>query len=304
MFVSVVAKLIIKESELKRLVVEIVNDRSGYLRWKRKNVTIRGINDNKSDDLGGMAKYGQGLYTAFLSNREMAREYGSVYYVVNAIPQKPKITYNVNEAEMFLQKLVTDFCKINGVPRDNYFFSDKTTIGEEMAKLGYDGLIIKGREMVNYNPPDGVKYFKTEKELENYYQVLKVNNLITESYVEDPYLKDNDIWDYEPTQKELSDYNKTDYVRYIPNKTSNSNIQTKQPIVVDKPVKITKNRGDNPFNPKVKYTGKARLVHRENGKVVVDDEGIIKLMKHKLNKLIEENPKNKKYYWVQFEFEN
>lgn len=41
----------------------------------------------------------------------------------------------------------------------------------EMMKLGYDGLIIKGREMVNYKPDD-IKYFKTENKLERYHQRL------------------------------------------------------------------------------------------------------------------------------------
>jgi hypothetical protein len=39
----------------------------------------------------------------------------------------------------------------------------------EMLNLGYDGLIIKGREMINYSPED-IKYFKTENELKNYYE--------------------------------------------------------------------------------------------------------------------------------------
>jgi hypothetical protein len=41
----------------------------------------------------------------------------------------------------------------------------------EMLNLGYDGLIIKGREMVNYTPND-IKYFKTEQELQHYYESL------------------------------------------------------------------------------------------------------------------------------------
>jgi hypothetical protein len=41
----------------------------------------------------------------------------------------------------------------------------------EMLNIGYDGLIIKGREMVNYTPKD-VKYFKTNNELQSYYESL------------------------------------------------------------------------------------------------------------------------------------
>ena len=144
---------------------------SDFLKWKRKNVTIRGISNSTDSENNGMAKYGQGLYTAFLSNKEMAKQYGDVYYVVNAIPRNPKITYSVNDAEMFLQQLVTDYCKKHNVPRSNYYFSDNTTIAKEMQNSGYDGLIIKGREMVNYKPKD-VKYFKTDYELENYFNTL------------------------------------------------------------------------------------------------------------------------------------
>jgi hypothetical protein len=43
---------------------------------------------------------------------------------------------------------------------------------KEMLKLGFDGLIIKGREMVHYNPKD-ILYFKTEEELINYYNSVK-----------------------------------------------------------------------------------------------------------------------------------
>jgi hypothetical protein len=150
---------------------------ANYLKWKRQNVTLRGIRDNNnSAENGGMAKYGQGLYTAFLGNKEMARQYGKVYLVVNAIPRKPKIVYNTNDAEIFLQEVVTNFCKMHGVPRSNDFFYSKTTIADEMKRLGYDGLVIRGREMVNYNPPSNVLYFSTEQELQNYYNIVIENN--------------------------------------------------------------------------------------------------------------------------------
>ena len=57
-----------------------------YLRWKRQNVTIRGIQELGKEN-NGMASFGQGLYTAALSNKELARKYGKVYFVVGAIPK-------------------------------------------------------------------------------------------------------------------------------------------------------------------------------------------------------------------------
>ena len=147
------------------------DDRKDYLKWKRKNVTLRGIQDIYGEN-SGMAKYGSGLYTTPLSNRSMAKEYGKVYFIVNAIPKHPKIVFSTNEAEMFMQGLVTNYCKENGVRRDNNYFSTNTTVADEMIKQGYDGLIIKGREMVNYKP-ENIMYFENETQLENYFKSLK-----------------------------------------------------------------------------------------------------------------------------------
>lgn len=145
-----------------------------YLAWKRKNVSLRGIKDIYNTDNDGMAKYGSGLYTVPLSNRSMAKEYGKVYFLVNAIPKHPKIVLSVNDAEMFMQDLVSKYCKENGVKRDNWYFSENTTIPIEMEKLGYDGLIIKGREMVNYKP-ENILYFENENQLHNYYENKYMN---------------------------------------------------------------------------------------------------------------------------------
>jgi hypothetical protein len=48
---------------------------------------------------------------------------------------------------------------------------------KEMIKLGYDGLIIKGREMVNYKPSEDVRYFEDENQLEMYYNHIDNKNL-------------------------------------------------------------------------------------------------------------------------------
>jgi len=69
-----------------------------------------------------------------------------------------------------MQTLVSNYCEKHGVERSINFFEENTTIEDEMQKLGYDGLVIKGREMVNYNPPDDVKYFETERQLMMYYE--------------------------------------------------------------------------------------------------------------------------------------
>jgi hypothetical protein len=160
-------------------IISIINEeiqnfnRAEYLKWKRQNVTIRGVQELSKEN-NGMASFGQGLYTAALSNRELAKKYGNVYFVVGAIPKHPKIVNSWNDAEIFLQQVVAQYGKRNGI--NNYFdakrdFDEKTNVKEEMIKLGYDGLIIKGREMVNYTPDeDKIRYFENENQLIQYYE--------------------------------------------------------------------------------------------------------------------------------------
>ena len=146
-----------------------------YKKWKRKNVTLRGIKEfGKPNEVHG--SYGDGLYTVPLSNKAMAKQYGELYYVVNAIPKNPKIVDSINGAELLRQKLVNDFCKKHNKEYNVRFFDANTTIHDEMLKLGYDGIIIKGREMVNYKP-ENVLYFRTENELINYYENSVLNNI-------------------------------------------------------------------------------------------------------------------------------
>lgn len=154
-------------------VISIINEELthyDYLKWKRNNVTFRGIK-NAGKDNNVYGSFGKGLYTVPLTNKSMAKEYGKVYFVLNAKPKNPKVVYGINDAELLRQQLVFDFCKKQGHNKeyDLNFFESNTTIEDEMLKRGYDGLFIKGREMVNYSPPDNVMYFESERQLENYY---------------------------------------------------------------------------------------------------------------------------------------
>ena len=162
-------------SNIIRIINEEIQEfnRADYLRWKRQNVTIRGVQELGKEN-NGMASFGQGLYTAALSNRELARKYGKVYFVVGAIPKHPKIVNTWNDAEIFIQNVVMQYGKKRGI--DDYFdakknFDAKTNVADEMVNLGYDGLIIRGREMVNYTPDnDNIRYFENEDQLINYYE--------------------------------------------------------------------------------------------------------------------------------------
>lgn len=147
---------------------EIYNDNT-YKSWKRKNVTVRGIKEPGSEN-GIVGSFGKGLYTAYLSNVKMASGYGDVYFIVNAIPQKPKIVNSLNDAEILRQDIIARFCKARGVSYSPSFFNNETTMDVEMIKMGFDGLIIKGRELVNYKPnEDKLQYFKTESGLYDYF---------------------------------------------------------------------------------------------------------------------------------------
>lgn len=145
-----------------------------YLSWKRKNVTLRGITEVGEENNGG-AMLGDGLYSAYLSNRELARKYGKVYYLVNAKPKNPKKFNTLNECEVWLHNMYINTLEKNNIEYDRLSANDTffkfTNIKDEMLKLGYDGIDIKGREMVNYTPKD-VLYFSTEQQLKNYYLTL------------------------------------------------------------------------------------------------------------------------------------
>jgi len=152
---------------IKELLFEEFN-RGNYLRWKRKNVTLRGMQEVGNEN-GGMAMMGSGLYTAFLGNRVMAKKYGTVYYVVNAIPKNPKVFRNLNEWEIWFQtEVVFPISKALGKTYPDG--RDVNSIRDEIMKLGYDGIVIRGREMVNYTPPENVMYFQNERQLEEYYE--------------------------------------------------------------------------------------------------------------------------------------
>lgn len=150
-----------------------------YLNWKRKNVTIRGVSNGVGDENGAGAMLGLGLYTAFLSNKQLAKKYGKVYFVVNAIPKNPKIFNTLNDWETwFYNTLVFKFSKEQGKEYpDKRDFYTHTTIEAEMQKLGYDGIVIKGREMVNFIPKD-VMYFDNEIQLMDYYENLTMKRFM------------------------------------------------------------------------------------------------------------------------------
>lgn len=146
--------------------------RSEYLKWKRKNITYRGTSDVEKEN-GAGAALGRGLYTASLSNKKMAKEYGNLYFVLNARPKNPKKFKTKNDWEIwFYNTLVYNYLKEKGLLVKNFpdrrDFEKHTSIEKELLKLGFDGVEIIGREIVNFTPQD-IRYFTNEKQVENYY---------------------------------------------------------------------------------------------------------------------------------------
>jgi hypothetical protein len=147
---------------------------SDYLKWKRNNVTIRGMSETADENGNGSgAMLGLGLYTAFLSNRALAKQYGKVHFVVGGIPSNPIVFNTLNEWEIWLQKLRINYCIKNNLEVRQSEFTANTTIEKEVMALGYNGIIIKGREMVHFTPED-VRYFENEDQLKNYYYSLHI----------------------------------------------------------------------------------------------------------------------------------
>jgi 8-oxo-dGTP pyrophosphatase MutT (NUDIX family) len=151
-------------------------NKTEYLKWKRNNVTYRGIKELGQDN-NVYGSFGKGLYTVPASNKVMAKTFGKLYFVVNGIPKNPKVVNSLNDAEMFRYNLINEYCKQHNNIKSDGFFDDNTSMEAEMLKLGYDGFVIKGREMVNYKPEnDKVKYFSNENQLIQYYENFIENN--------------------------------------------------------------------------------------------------------------------------------
>lgn len=149
---------------VRKILLETFGNLEDYKKWKRKNVTIRGMSKSPGEYNEAGASLGDGLYTASLGNKAMAKGYGDVYFVVNGRPKYPIVFKDLNETEIWLQQNI--YFKNYKNIRD---FNAHTNIQDEVQKLGYDGIEVKGREIVNYKP-ENVMYFKTENELINYYE--------------------------------------------------------------------------------------------------------------------------------------
>ena len=85
-----------------------------YKKWKRANVTYRGMK-NTGEPNNVYGSLGNGLYTTPSSNKSWSRTYGTLYFVVNGKPKKPKVFKTLNDWEIWFQcNLIFPYSKKEG----------------------------------------------------------------------------------------------------------------------------------------------------------------------------------------------
>lgn len=136
-----------------------------------------------------------------------------------------------------------------------------------------------------------MKYIITEDQLK-----IAIN-VLSEAYLEDPYFIDNDIYHYQPTQKEIFDFNLLDKPPlYRPNKVDKTNKSVPK-ISVPKAKPINRK--------KRKYTGMAKIIIIYPGGNRVDvknSEGPVPIVVNKLKQLKSLNNNDSKLYAIKYEF--
>ena len=174
-----------KNKDIKYLIRNILSEafnenwKVAYNKWKRENVTLRGMKQIGQEN-GSGAMLGSGLYMAPLSNKALAKQYGDVHYVLNGKPKNPLVFKDLNLWEMWEQNFIY---KTLGF-KSRTDFNNKTDIATEIQKLGHDGVVIKGREMVNYSPPENLMYFQNDNQLIDYYE-RNVENQQTDLFLKE-----------------------------------------------------------------------------------------------------------------------
>ena len=161
-----------EDKNYKTDVVKGEFDKKEFSKWKRKYVTYRGVvndpYDTPENNRGAML--GKGLYTT--KDKSSAKEYGTVYFVLGGVPQNPVVAHTLMDWENWLDNnFYTKFPNEKGETGFRAFDHQGKELHEELMNLGYDGVVIKGREMVHYNPED-VRYFFNSRQLEQYYETL------------------------------------------------------------------------------------------------------------------------------------
>jgi hypothetical protein len=134
-------------------------------------------------------------------------------------------------------------------------------------------------------------------------QLKKVVNILSEEYVQDSYFIDNDIYDYEPNNKEIDSFNKID-------KSIKSDFRGFDNPDNEKRMEFNRNFGqDIKFKRETKpsgknYTGRAKIVCTYPGGMQLDvkgSEGPAAVVVDKLKKIKKQNTKDAWLYSIKYE---
>lgn len=144
-----------------------------------------------------------------------------------------------------------------------------------------------------------MKIIISEKQFKN------VVNILVEKYIDDPYFRDNDIYDYIPSNKEIENFNRIDNPK--PFRVNNNDDYNKNYRLhnhnysTDKPIKLKK---EVP-NSGVKYTGRAKIIYTyPNGRQedVKNSIGPVAVVKNKLRELKKQvSTKDAPFYSIKYE---
>jgi len=106
----------------------------------------------------------------------MAKQYGTVRFVVNGRPKNPIRFTNMHHALLFIQDELHTKYTDDGISSPRNFHEKGKTIKGELMDMGYDGLEIKGKEYVNYNPNEKDLYVCDDiKQLIRYWEMFYEN---------------------------------------------------------------------------------------------------------------------------------
>ena len=134
-------------------------------------------------------------------------------------------------------------------------------------------------------------------------QLNQVINILSEKYVEDSYFSDNDIYDYEPNQSDIDDFNKIDKPQYSDFRGFE---RPKDPNKFDpnknfgKTVKFKREKEPSGKN----YTRRAKIIYTYPNGMQVDvknSEGPVGVVKQKLDRLKANSTKDAPFYSIKYE---
>lgn len=149
-----------------------------FKRWKKDNIVYRGADEVLGDEGDGGGMLGRGLYTTPSSNKQMSKQYGQVRLVADARPKNPKVFRDLNEWQIWAQNNL--YPKDHKGRPDKREFNRTSTIEQAMLDLGYDGIEIKGREIVNFKPENEM-YFENEAQARQYYESVVHPSLFSDT---------------------------------------------------------------------------------------------------------------------------